>query len=40
MFNLSASILSNLAFNLAKFDFDTRLEVSTPVAPLNSAFVA
>ena len=34
------SSLSTSAFNLAKFGFDARLDVSTPVDFFKSAFVA
>ena len=39
-FSLSILILSTSAFGLAKSNFAAYLEVSTPVAFLNSAFVA
>ena len=40
VFALSLSILSTSAFKLAKFYFAAKLDVSTSVAPLKSAFVA
>ena len=39
VFNLSAFVLSNSAFNLAKFDSSYRLDESVPVAFFNSGFV-
>ena len=38
VFNLSKSILSTSSFNLAKFDFNARLDVSIHVAFLKSVF--
>ena len=38
-FNLYISILSTSAFNLAKFDFAAKLDVSTHVAHFKSASV-
>ena len=40
VFNLSISILSTSVFNLDKFDFNARLDVSIPVAFFKSVFVA
>ena len=40
VFNLPSSILSTSAFNLAKFHFNARLDVSILVAPFKSVFVA
>ena len=39
VFSFSISILSISAFSLAKFDFNSRLDVSIPVAFFNLAFV-
>ena len=39
VFNLTISILSASTFNLAKFDFNARLDVSVPVAFFKSVFV-
>ena len=40
LFSLSVSILSTSVFNLAKSAFAAKLDVSAPVAPFKSAFVA
>ena len=40
VFNLSTSVLSTTALNVAKSDFAAKLDVSTPVALFKSAFVA
>ena len=40
VFNLSTSILSILAFKLAKLDFAATLDVSTPVTFFKSNFAA
>ena len=39
VFNVSTSILSTPAFNLAKSDFASRLDASIHVAPLKSALL-
>ena len=36
VFSLFASILCTSAFKLAKSDFNAKLDVSTPVAPIKS----
>ena len=40
VFNLSTSILSTSAFRLGKSDLSAILDVSTPVAFFNFAFIA
>ena len=38
--SLSISTLPGFAFKLSNYDFPAKLDVSTPVAPFKSAFVA
>ena len=40
VFNLSISFLPTSAFNVARFNFSTRLDVSVPAAFFKSSFVA